>query len=1067
VTGRQLFFSCALILLLALVSTLPTSFAQLQTEDVVLYASQAPVKVGNWTVVSDSTAAGGFRLTNPDAGVPKILTPKASPSHYFELNFSAQAGMAYHLWIRGKAQGDSPYNDSVYAQFSGSVNSVGTPVYRIGTTSAADINLEDCSGCGLQGWGWQDNGWGVAVLGPPLYFQTTGSQTIRIQTREDGLSIDQIVLSPTTYLINSPGGLRNDTVILPATPTPGTNVVMDSSSWPNYTEAGGGWQQWNGGGHNGNQRYHDAGSGSATATFQLTGLAGADYQVSTTWIEGSTEASSATWRIYDGATLKATVMVDNRQAPVGPTINGRPFQTLATVNIASGTLRVVASETPTGQVAVDAVHVVSAGGPPPTPTPGPGTDVVMDSSSWPNYTEAGGGWAQFDGGGYNGNQRYHDAGSGSATATFQLPGLAGGDYQVAATWVEGSTEASSATWRIYDGATLKATVVVNNTQAPVGPTINGRPFQTLATVNIASGTLRVVGSESPTGQVAVDAVHVVSAGGPQPTPTPTPLPASDIVIWASNVALSSVYGNWVREFNSTAAGQVALRNPDYGAAKLSAPLASPSNYFETSFNAVAGSPYRLWIRGRASNDFWGNDSVFVQFSGSLNSGGTASYRIGTTSGLEVNLEDCSGCGLQGWGWQDNGWGIGVLGPAVYFQTTGPQTLRVQTREDGLSIDQIVLSPTTYLNSSPGALRNDTVILPSTVAPPPVNQPPQVSISATPTSGNSPLLVSFSSNAFDPDGSIVNYNWSFGNGSISSAINPTCTYQSAGNYTATLTVTDNAGATATAAVSINVTSPPPPPTTTQLRVLSWNIAFGKGTDGIINYDRSATWIANINPDLVALCEMPPDKVSTLVSLLNQKTGRSWYSHFVPKYPGCLEGNLILSKYSFVSVGSQYLSNERSVARATVNVGGRNINFFATHLDHTSSSIRYAQVGELTSWASGFAEPRIVAGDFNAGPDLSETIRMAGSYYDGWNETMNAGTAVAYPDNPIGMHTRTRRGRIDYVWYSRGSTSLVALGTQIPDSRDLNNPNVVITLGTLDDRGVRPSDHNHMIANFEVR
>lgn len=773
-TGRQLFFSCAIISLLAVGAAL--QIAQTQTEDVVLYASQASVKVGSWTVVSDSTAAGGFKLSNPDAGAAKILTPKASPSSYFELNFYAQSGRAYRLWIRGRAQGDSSYNDSVYAQFSGSVTSGGSAVYRIGTTSAADVNLEDCFGCGLQGWGWQDNGWGVAVLGPQLYFQTTGTQTIRIQTREDGLSIDQVVLSPTSYLINSPGGLRNDTVILPA----------------------------------------------------------------------------------------------------------------------------------------------SAPAPPPTPTP-----------------------------------------------------------------------------------------------------------------------------------------------------TPGPVQASNVVIWASNVAVSSVYGYWVKEFNSTAAGQVALRHPDYGAPKLSAPLASPASYFETSFNAVAGAPYRLWVRGRADNNSWSNDSVFVQFSGSLNSNGTAAYRRGTTSALDVNLENCSGCGLQGWGWQDDGWGIGVLGPVIYFQTTGTQTIRVQTREDGLSIDQIVLSPTTYLNSSPGALKNDTVILQSTVAPPPANQPPQVSISAAPTSGNSPLLVSFSSSAYDPDGSIVSYNWNFGNGTSSSTLNPTVTYQSAGNYTASLTVTDNAGATATAAVSISVTSPTPPPATAQLRVLSWNIAFGKGTDGLTNYDRTATWIANINPDLVALSEMPPDKISTLIGLLNQRTGRSWYSHFVAKYPNCPEGNLIVSKYSFASVGSRYLSYNRSVAQATVSVGGRNINFFATHLDPDSSAVRYAQVGELMSWASGFAEPRIVAGDFNAGPDTSEMVRMASSYYDSWMEAMARGTAVGYPDNPVWMHTRTRRGRIDDVFYSRGTSSLVIKGTQVPDSRDLNNTNVVVALGTLDDRGVRPSDHNMVIANFEVR
>jgi hypothetical protein len=34
------------------------------------------------------------------------------------------------------------------------------------------------------------------------------------------------------------------------------------------------------------------------------------------------------------------------------------------------------------------------------------------------------------------------------------------------------------------------------------------------------------------------------------------------------------------------------------------------------------------------------------------------------------------------------------------------------------------------------------------------------------------------------------------------------------------------------------------------------------------------------------------------------------------------------------------------------------------------------------------------------------------------------------------------------------------------RDLNNPNVVEFLGTLDDKGVRPSDHNPMIAILEL-
>jgi endonuclease/exonuclease/phosphatase family metal-dependent hydrolase len=325
-------------------------------------------------------------------------------------------------------------------------------------------------------------------------------------------------------------------------------------------------------------------------------------------------------------------------------------------------------------------------------------------------------------------------------------------------------------------------------------------------------------------------------------------------------------------------------------------------------------------------------------------------------------------------------------------------------------------------------------------------------------------VSFSSTSSDPDGYITSYFWTFGDGKTSSVPNPTNTYQSGGTYTARLTVTDNSGTSASATVQINVSSPP---TSTTLRVLSWNIAFGKGTDGVVNWDRTATWISNINPDLVALCEMPPGYISTLVSLVSQKTGRTWYSHFVEKYPGVSEGNLILSKYSFISKSGRYLSYYRSVAQATVSIGGRNINFFGTHLDPDSSGVRYTQVGELMNWAANFSESRIVAGDINAGPDTSESIRMTSTYYDSWMRAMNAATAVAYPDNPVGMHTRTRRGRIDYVFYSQGSANLFLQGTQIPDTRDLNNKNVVITIGTLDDKGVRPSDHNPMIAHFEVR
>jgi hypothetical protein len=388
--------------------------------DVVLYAGEATLKAGAWRSVSDASAAGGVRITHANAGAAKIATAAASPANYFEMTFTAEAGTPYRLWIRGRAELNHYANDSVFVQFSGAVTSSGAAQWRIGTTGAAEVNLEDCGGCGVSGWGWQDNGYGSGVMGPLVYFAASGTQTIRVQTREDGMSIDQILLSRGPYLSAAPGALKNDTTV--------------------YAKQNG-----------------------------------------------------------------------------------------------------------------------SGGG-----------------------------------------------------------------------------------------------------------------------------------------------------GGDTDPPPPPPTNSGDVVLWASEAP--TVVGAWSVVADSTAAGGARLRNPNASAAKITTASAAPANYFEMTFNAEAGKPYRLWIRGKADSNHYANDSVFAQFSSAVDAAGAAIYRIGTTQAAEVNLEDCSGCGISGWGWQDNGWGTGVMGPVIYFAATGPQTIRIQQREDGLSIDQIVLSPSTWLSTSPGALKNDTTVI---------------------------------------------------------------------------------------------------------------------------------------------------------------------------------------------------------------------------------------------------------------------------------------------------------------------------------------------------------------------
>jgi hypothetical protein len=195
--------------------TVTTPTAQLSPDDVVLHAAEASPTVGSWVPVADSTAAGGQRLENANAGATRTNSPLATPTHYFEMRFTADADRPYRLWMRGKAYNNNGYNDSVHVQFSDTVDANGAPIYRIGSTSGTAVNLEDCTGCGVQGWGWQDNGFGAGVLGPTIRFASSGVHVLRVQIREDGVSFDQIVLSPDTYLNASPGALKNDTIILP------------------------------------------------------------------------------------------------------------------------------------------------------------------------------------------------------------------------------------------------------------------------------------------------------------------------------------------------------------------------------------------------------------------------------------------------------------------------------------------------------------------------------------------------------------------------------------------------------------------------------------------------------------------------------------------------------------------------------------------------------------------------------------------------------------------------------------------------------------------------------------
>jgi len=472
-------------------------------EDVVMWAGESQAAF-DWFPQPDASAAGGVRLQGANRGIAKLSTALASPARYFELTFNAIAGRGYRLWIRGQALSDAPGNDSVHVQFDGSLDASGSAAYRIGTTGSIVYILEECGGCGISGWGWQDNGWGApGALGPLVYFQSAGPQRIRVQPREDGLSIDQIVLSSTRWVDVAPGTSKDDATILPES---------------------------------------DPQSSNQRPAVALTSPAEGASFAPPAVIEIAAQPSDA-----DGRVVKVEFFAN---------------------------------------------------------------DVLIGAATSPPWSLI---WNATMPGGFELTARAFD-------------------------------DAGSAT-----------------TSAPVN-------------VILPSGS-----------------------------------PGEDVVLYAADAA---VQANWATIVDDSAAGGRFLQNPDLGQAKLPAALEAPASYFELTFNALAGRPYRLWIRGKALSNGTNNDSVFVQYDGTVDENGAPTYRIGTASALGWNLEECLGCGLSEWGWQDNGWGaIGLRGPTVRFAHDGAQTMRIQVREDGLGIDQVVLSSLRWLNASPGNAKIDNVILP--------------------------------------------------------------------------------------------------------------------------------------------------------------------------------------------------------------------------------------------------------------------------------------------------------------------------------------------------------------------
>ncbi|MFC2095737.1 PKD domain-containing protein [Candidatus Bipolaricaulota bacterium] len=168
----------------------------------------------------------------------------------------------------------------------------------------------------------------------------------------------------------------------------------------------------------------------------------------------------------------------------------------------------------------------------------------------------------------------------------------------------------------------------------------------------------------------------------------------------------------------------------------------------------------------------------------------ASFDVAPISGpsplfVEVNASssiDPDGDTLTySWDFGDGSFGSGVTATHTY-PVDGQYTIRLTVMDS---------------QGQPGtAAQTISVAQPSNV--------PAASFVASPSSGGTPLIVAFNGAASsDPNGSIVTYMWSFGDGSTGSGSSVLHTYATQGSYTCTLTVTDDEGLAASMSMLIVV------------------------------------------------------------------------------------------------------------------------------------------------------------------------------------------------------------------------------------------------------------------------
>ncbi len=220
-----------------------------------------------------------------------------------------------------------------------------------------------------------------------------------------------------------------------------------------------------------------------------------------------------------------------------------------------------------------------------------------------------------------------------------------------------------------------------------------------------------------------------------------------------------------------------------------------------------------------------------------------------------------------------------------------------------------------------------------------------------------------------------------------------------------------------------TTPAGPETNSVIRVMTYNIHFGTDPNGVVDTQRTADFILAQQADLVCLNEVERFRARSdnrdLIGEIAAKTGLNFiFSNNVPSAGANEFGNAILSKYPILSREHRLLprlgdNEQRGCLKAVVDVNGKFISFWATHLAFVADDTeRLMAVTNFNTWVDDETLPVLICGDFNETPDKNVHDVMDQKWDDCWL-LAGSGLGRTVPCPGPALH------RIDFIWKAEGA------------------------------------------------